>query len=56
MVMLYGKLLDMKRWSQPQRAYIAFAGWVVPQIGGFIWIGIEYSKFGSDSTALDYTL
>ncbi|PMD54441.1 MFS general substrate transporter [Hyaloscypha bicolor E] len=56
MVMLYGKLLDVKRWSQMQRACIAFALWVIPQIGGFIWVGIEYHKFGRGKFALDYGL
>jgi hypothetical protein len=56
MVMLYGKLLDVKRWSQPQSACIAFALWVIPQIGGFIWVGIEYHKFGRGKFALDYGL
>ncbi|KAH8759174.1 membrane protein [Hyaloscypha finlandica] len=56
MVMLYGKLLDVKRWSQMQRACIAFALWVIPQIGGFIWVGIEYHKFGRVKFALDYGL
>lgn len=56
MVIAYGRLLDMRRWSQAHRAWIAFALWVVPQIGCFIWIGIEYSKFGEATTALDYVL
>ena len=56
MVMVYGKLLDMKRWSQSRRAWMAFAIWVIPQIGCFIWIGIEYSKYGITKTALDYRM
>lgn len=56
MVMAYGKLLDMKRWSQVQRAWLAFVIWVIPQIGCFIWIGIEYSKYGNHKVALDYLL
>ncbi|RDW64799.1 hypothetical protein BP6252_10450 [Coleophoma cylindrospora] len=54
MVISYGWLLDMKKWSQRQRAWIAFIIWLIPQIGCFIWIGIEYSKFGTAKTALDY--
>ncbi|KAF6797012.1 major facilitator superfamily transporter [Colletotrichum sojae] len=56
MVILYGKLLDMTRWTQAKRAWIAFACWVIPQAACFIWIGIEYSKFGGNGTsvALDY--
>lgn len=56
MVILYGKLLDMSRWTQTKRAWIAFACWLIPQTACFIWIGIEYSKFGgnADGIALDY--
>lgn len=56
MVLIYGRFLDMKRWSQAQRAWTAFILWVVPQIACFIWVGIEYSKFGTEETALDYIL
>lgn len=56
MVVAYGWMLDMKRWSQNQRAWMAFLLWVIPQIGCFIWIGIEYSKFGTATTSLDYVL
>ncbi|GAM34500.1 hypothetical protein TCE0_015f02123 [Talaromyces pinophilus] len=56
MVIAYGKLLDMKRWSQIHRAWISFAIWVIPQAGCFIWIGIEYSKYGATKTAFDYVL
>lgn len=54
MVLAYGRLLDMKRWSQCKRAWVAFIIWLIPQIGCFIWIGIEYSKFGNAEAALDY--
>ncbi|GKT63884.1 membrane protein [Colletotrichum tofieldiae] len=56
MVIAYGKLLDMSRWSQAKRAWISFILWVVPQAVCFIWIGIEYSKFGGGKSkeALDY--
>ncbi|KAI5366416.1 Putative major facilitator superfamily, MFS transporter superfamily [Septoria linicola] len=54
MVIAYGRLLDMKRWSRGRRAWLAFIFWVVPQIACFIWVGIEYSKFGTSSTGLDY--
>ncbi|KAI1035105.1 hypothetical protein LB503_011675 [Fusarium chuoi] len=55
-VMLYGKLLDRTRWSQTKRAWISFACWLIPQAACFIWIGIEYSKFGGSKleNALDY--
>tara|TARA_R110002060_G_scaffold4586_3_gene7169 strand:+ start:137 stop:307 length:171 start_codon:yes stop_codon:yes gene_type:complete len=56
MVVIYGKVLDWKRWSQPKRAWIAFLLWLIPQAGCFIWIGIEYSKFGTSKAALDYKL
>jgi hypothetical protein len=56
MVIAYGRLLDSKRWSQRKRAWIAFAFWVIPQAACIIWIGIEYSKFGTAKAALDYTL
>ncbi|PVH78498.1 major facilitator superfamily transporter [Cadophora sp. DSE1049] len=56
MVVVYGKVLDWKRWSQPKRAWIAFLLWLIPQAGCFIWIGIEYSKFGTSKAALDYKL
>lgn len=56
MVMAFGKVLDMKRWSQKKRAWIGFALWVIPQIGCFIWIGIEYGKFGKGKAKLDYLL
>lgn len=55
MVIAYGQLLDMKRWSQRSRAWIAFALWVVPQATCFIWIGIEYNKFGTAKATLDYS-
>ncbi|TVY61314.1 UNC93-like protein 2 [Fusarium oxysporum f. sp. cubense] len=56
MVMVYGKVLDRTRWSQAQRAWISFACWLIPQTACFIWIGIEYSKFGGGKleSALDY--
>lgn len=55
MVMAYGQMLDMKRWSQAARAWLAFMLWLVPQIGCLIWIGIEYSKFGTEEgQGLDY--
>ncbi|CZR42805.1 uncharacterized protein FPRO_10108 [Fusarium proliferatum ET1] len=55
-VILYGKLLDRTRWSQTKRAWISFACWLIPQAACFIWIGIEYSKFGGRKleNALDY--
>ncbi|TIC93835.1 UNC93-like protein 2 [Colletotrichum higginsianum] len=58
MVIAYGKLLDTSRWSQAKRAWISFVFWVIPQAACFIWIGIEYSKFGGGKTeeALDYAL
>ncbi|KAH7118350.1 major facilitator superfamily transporter [Dactylonectria macrodidyma] len=54
MVIAYGKLLDTSRWPQAKRAWIAFALWAIPQAASFIWIGIEYSKFGAAQDALDY--
>ncbi|KAF5651421.1 major facilitator superfamily transporter [Fusarium sp. NRRL 25303] len=44
------------RWSQTKRAWISFACWLVPQAACFIWIGIEYAKFGGGKleNALDY--
>ncbi|KAL5603968.1 hypothetical protein FOVSG1_006718 [Fusarium oxysporum f. sp. vasinfectum] len=58
MVIAYGKLLDTPRWSQTKRAWISFACWVIPQTACFIWIGIEYKKFGGGEieTTLDYKL
>jgi hypothetical protein len=57
MVIAYGKLLDTARWSQKKRAWIAFAFWAIPQAACFVWIGIEYSRFGSNPVdALDYKL
>lgn len=54
MVLLYGRFLDRRTYSQAKRAWIAFALWVVPQAACFVWVGIEYSKFGTAETALDY--
>ncbi|KXJ84741.1 major facilitator superfamily transporter [Microdochium bolleyi] len=54
MVIAYGKLLDTSRWSQPKRAWISFALWSIPQAACFVWLGIEYSKFGTATAALDY--
>ncbi|CAK1363966.1 UNC93-like protein 1 [Cercospora beticola] len=55
LVIAYGRLLDMKHWTRGRRAWIAFLCWVIPQIACFIWIGIEYSKFGTSSdVGLDY--
>lgn len=56
MVMAFGRLLDTKRWSQKTRGWIGFMCWLIPQAACFIWIGIEYSKFGSAKAALDYKL
>ena len=56
MVVAYGRLLDWKRWSQRQRAWMAFIIWLIPQVACFIWIGIEYGKFGTSKAALDYQL
>ncbi|CAG8961848.1 hypothetical protein HYFRA_00014039 [Hymenoscyphus fraxineus] len=56
LVMAFGKLLDIKRWSQQRRAWISFFCWVIPQAACFIWIGIEYSKYGTTKSALDYKL
>ncbi|OWP00206.1 membrane protein [Marssonina coronariae] len=56
MVVAYGRVLDWKRWSQARRAWIAFALWLTPQAGCFMWIGIEYGKFGTGETSLDYGL
>ncbi|KAK5045699.1 hypothetical protein LTR84_009068 [Exophiala bonariae] len=54
MVIAFGKLLDTKRWPQRKRAWLSFLCWIIPQAGCFIWIGIEYSKFGTKKAALDY--
>ncbi|KAH7265656.1 major facilitator superfamily domain-containing protein [Fusarium redolens] len=56
LVIAYGKLLDRSRWSQTKRAWISFACWLIPQAACFIWIGVEYAKFGPGQleNALDY--
>lgn len=56
MVIAFGRLLDMKRWSQKTRAWISFALWVIPQSACFIWIGMEYKYFGKADASLDYIL
>lgn len=56
MVVAYGRLMDQQRWSQMHRAWIGVLIWLIPQVGCFIWIGIEYSKFGTEKAALDYVL
>lgn len=28
--------------------------WSIPQVACFVWIGIEYGKFGTSKPALDY--
>ncbi|TDZ33337.1 UNC93-like protein 2 [Colletotrichum trifolii] len=57
MVMVYGKLLDMQRWSQRTRAWMALCSWVLPQAASFVWLGVEYHKLGtSTSTGLDPVL
>ncbi|KFY33441.1 hypothetical protein V494_07613, partial [Pseudogymnoascus sp. VKM F-4513 (FW-928)] len=56
MVVAYGRLMDQQRWSQMHRAWMGFLIWLVPQVGCFVWIGIEYSKFGTEKTTLDYLL
>ncbi|KAH7020808.1 uncharacterized protein B0I36DRAFT_251564 [Microdochium trichocladiopsis] len=55
-VIIYGKLLDTRRWSQPFRAWLAFAIWFVCQAASFCWIGYNYSGFGTNRLALDYGL
>ncbi|KAK8853498.1 hypothetical protein IAR55_004205 [Kwoniella newhampshirensis] len=54
MVMVYGVLLDTKRFSQRQKAAIAVAAWVIPQLAGIIWTGVVYHKYGTHKVALDY--
>ncbi|KAK2074990.1 hypothetical protein P8C59_009155 [Phyllachora maydis] len=54
LVLGFGRLLDQTRWSQRTRAWIGFLAWVVPQAACFLWIGREYSKFGTSKLALDY--
>ncbi|KFY89965.1 hypothetical protein V500_05361 [Pseudogymnoascus sp. VKM F-4518 (FW-2643)] len=56
MVVAYGRLMDQQRWSQMRRAWLGVLIWLVPQVGCFIWIGIEYRKFGTEKTTLDYLL
>ncbi|KAK1952005.1 MFS general substrate transporter [Colletotrichum sublineola] len=53
-VMAYGKLLDMNRWCQKTRAWVALCSWVIPQTACFVWLGMEYRKFqNAASTSLD---
>ncbi|KAF5252695.1 hypothetical protein FANTH_2322 [Fusarium anthophilum] len=49
-------LLHRARWSQTKRAWVSFACWLIPQAACFIWIGVEYAKFGGGKleNALDY--
>ncbi|KXS95918.1 hypothetical protein AC578_5207 [Pseudocercospora eumusae] len=56
LVIAYGRLLDMKHWTRRRRAWTAFLMWCLPHIICFIWIGIEYKKFGNGKAALDYGL
>lgn len=56
MVVAYGRLMDQQRWSQMRRAWLGVLIWLIPQVGCFIWIGIEYRKFGTEKTTLDYLL
>ena len=56
MVLGYGRLLDQSRWSQKFRAWMGFSIWLIPQAGCFIWLGIEYHKYGRQKVALDYGL
>ena len=52
----FGRLLDLKHWSQKTRAWISFAFWVIPQAACFIWIGLEYTSLGTGKASLDYVL
>lgn len=54
LVLLYGRLLDNKRWSTVQRAWLSFLLWAVPQAGCLVWIGVEYATFQDATVALDY--
>ncbi|KAK1993281.1 major facilitator superfamily transporter [Colletotrichum falcatum] len=58
MILAYGKLMDMTRWSQSKRAWVSFVLWTIPQAASFVWMGIEYGKFGGGKpkVALDYEL
>ncbi|EFX05847.1 membrane protein [Grosmannia clavigera kw1407] len=56
MVLAYGRLLDARSLSQKRRAWIAFVLWAVPQAACFVWIGVEYGKFGRGKYHLDYQL
>jgi hypothetical protein len=51
--MIFGKLLDTRWCAQRRRAWVGFLAWLLPQIGCFIWLGIEYHRYGS-KVALDY--
>ncbi|KAH7093656.1 major facilitator superfamily domain-containing protein [Paraphoma chrysanthemicola] len=51
-VIVFGKLLDGKGWSQPRRAWIATMSWLLPQMACFIWVAYEYHVLPS-KIALD---
>ena len=55
-VMLYGKFLDLKRYSLRTRAWAGFAMWLIPQFIGFIWTGVLYGHWGGKKTTYDYGL
>jgi hypothetical protein len=57
-VLLYGLMLDSKRFTQRQKAWMAFFGWLIPQAGCFIWTGILYGQWGQRTPyhAYDYQL
>jgi hypothetical protein len=52
---MFGKLLDSQRWPQRHRAWASFMLWILPQIGGLIWVAFEYHDLGGQSS-LDYDL
>ena len=56
LVLIFGQILDSKRWRPRTRGFIAIAFWAIPQAACYIWTGIEYTRCAADgkNIAFDY--
>lgn len=52
--LLYGKFLDIKRFTQKQRAWYGLVVWAVPQAIGLVWLCIMWNLKYPTNVALDY--
>lgn len=51
---MFGKFLDIKRFSQKQRAWYGMIVWAIPQAIGLTWLCIMWNLKYPEPIALDY--